>query len=178
MLNKNKNSKIMDQLSSRYFNWENTHSPMKFLYKVEEDYVESKLNAKSQNNVKRNSVTKPTKSNQEIRLQEQKCDCQLKSKFIDLSNYINGAVGYVNIGQCEGHCRGRPYTDCEESAHTRFKRMLKHVYGYKKVSKEVKLTLNCVPTEFESVSLPMKTGDGGFHIEEFKTLKATRCGCR
>lgn len=160
-------------------------SPLKFIYKKEEDYLKSKLlpTAADQDRKERESSDRDQKIEQSLKFKNNKiketlCDCYLKSRFIDLSNYIHGANGFINIGQCYGKCHGRNYDNCDESAHTRFKRMLKHSYGFSRTPGGNNLELNCVPIEYKSIHLPMRGSDGSFQMEEFKTLRATKCGCR
>lgn len=167
---------------NQYINWSESATPLKFIHKKSENFLQSrKLN--HQNLIEKKSVSSSSDQNhnqefQHIRRQEIQCDCRLENRYIDLGNYINGALGYVNIGQCTGSCNGRAFNSCEESAHTRFKRMLRHAYGARELPGNSKLELSCVPTEFRSVTLPMKLRDGSFKMEEFKTMKATKCGCR
>ena len=96
---------------------------------------------------------------------------------MNLRDYIDGAIGHVDIGHCVGTCGGRPYGVCKEDGHTRFKRMIKYAYAKDKIgSEEVKI--DCVPVEFESIRIPLRNEHGVFVLEEFTTLRAKACGCR
>ena len=104
---------------------------------------------------------------------KQNCNCRLENNFVNLGRWVNGAAGYVNMGQCVGSCTGRTFSECEESGHTILKRILKRSYG-----RNAPFEMHCVPTSFETIQIPMLQRDGGYKFEEFKTLKASECGCR
>ena len=77
------------------------------------------------------------------------------------------------MGRCTGSCTGRTFSQCDESGHTILKRILKQNHGM-----NAPFDVHCVPTEFESIKIPMLQRDGSYQFEEFKTLKASQCGCR
>ena len=124
-----------------------------------------------------------TKKSPPKQVKNKNCGCKLVPQYVDMGKYIGGAFGTVNIGQCVGSCTGGFNGDCDESEHTIFKRMIMTSHGMtgelKNFGKSRRGTLkiDCVPTEFESLELPIKVGDN-ITVEKFTTLKAKSCGCR